>query len=45
MTALLTRQELLTALRRENVESPDDVKLAYLEPDGRITVIRKKKEE
>ncbi|HKF44075.1 MAG TPA: YetF domain-containing protein [Thermoanaerobaculia bacterium] len=41
---LLTHQELLTALRRENVESPEDVKLAYLEPDGRITVIRKKKE-
>ena len=42
---LLTRQELLTALRRENIESPEDVKLAYLEPDGRITVVPKKKKE
>ena len=41
---LLTRQELLTALRRENVASPEEVEVAYLEPDGRITVIPKKKE-
>ena len=39
---MLTRQQLLSALRRENVESPDEVSRAYIESDGRITVIPKK---
>lgn len=40
---LLTRQELDGALRREHLQSPEEVALAYLEPDGGITVIPKKK--
>jgi uncharacterized membrane protein YcaP (DUF421 family) len=41
---LLTRQELDSALRREHIQSPDEVALAYIEPDGRITVVPKKKD-
>lgn len=38
-------QDLLQALRSEaNIESPDDVKVAYLERGGEITVIPKPKE-
>jgi uncharacterized membrane protein YcaP (DUF421 family) len=40
---MLTDQQLLAALRRENVGSPEEVSRAYIESDGRITVIPKKK--
>jgi uncharacterized membrane protein YcaP (DUF421 family) len=40
---MLTEQQLLAALRREHVESLEDVSRAYIESDGRITVIPKKK--
>jgi uncharacterized membrane protein YcaP (DUF421 family) len=40
---MLTEQQLLVALRREHLESPDEVERAYIEPDGKITVIPKKK--
>lgn len=41
----LGENDLLQALRQKgNVESPEDVKSAYLERDGSITVIPKKKE-
>jgi uncharacterized membrane protein YcaP (DUF421 family) len=39
---LLTEQQLLAALRRENIESPEEVSRAYIESDGRITVVPKK---
>lgn len=40
---LLTEQQLLAALRREKIESPEEVSRAYIESDGRITVIPKEK--
>ena len=40
---MLTEQQLDVALRREHLESPAEVKRAYIEPDGKITVIPKKK--
>jgi uncharacterized membrane protein YcaP (DUF421 family) len=40
---MLTEQQLVAALRREHVESPEEVSRAYIEPDGRITVIPKKR--
>ena len=40
---LLTRQQLDAALQREKVESPEEVALAYIEPNGQISVIPKKK--
>jgi uncharacterized membrane protein YcaP (DUF421 family) len=40
----LTRQEIDSALRRENLTSPEEVELAVIEPDGRITVVPKKKD-
>ena len=40
---LLTEQELLSAVRREGLESFDDVKLAISEPNGLISVIPKRK--
>jgi len=39
---MLTEQQLLAALRREHLEVPEEVSRAYIEPDGRITVIPKK---
>lgn len=36
----LTREELLSALREHGVGTIDDVRLAVLEPDGMISVIR-----
>ena len=39
----LTEQQLLAALRREHLESPEQVARAFSEADGRITVIPKKK--
>jgi len=40
---MLTEQQLLAALRREHLESPEQVARAFIEVDGRITVIPKKK--
>lgn len=40
---LLTHQQLDAALRREKVQSPEEVALAFIEPNGRISVIPKKK--
>jgi uncharacterized membrane protein YcaP (DUF421 family) len=40
---LLTGQQLDAALRREHLESPEQVALAYIEPNGRISVIPKKR--
>ena len=36
----ITRDDLLQALREHGVARPDDVRLAVLEPDGMISVIR-----
>jgi len=36
----ITRDDLLQALREHGVGRPDDVRLAVLEPDGMISVIR-----
>ncbi len=36
----ITRDELLQALREHGVASPADVRLAVLEPDGAVSVIR-----
>jgi len=41
----LTQQQLLAALRREHVESPEEVSRAYIESNGQITVIPRKKSE
>jgi uncharacterized membrane protein YcaP (DUF421 family) len=40
---MLTEQQLLTALRRERLESPEEAARAFIEADGKITVIPKKK--
>jgi len=40
---MLTEQQLLAALRRENVESPEEVSRAFIESDGRITIIPRRK--
>ncbi len=40
---MLTEQQLKVALRREHLQSADEVERAYIEPDGKITVIPKKK--
>ena len=37
----ITAQELEIALRREGVERPTDVKVSYVEPTGKITVVRR----
>jgi uncharacterized membrane protein YcaP (DUF421 family) len=39
---MLTEQQLMGALRREHLQSPEEVERAYIEPDGKITVIPKK---
>jgi uncharacterized membrane protein YcaP (DUF421 family) len=38
----ISPQELAIALRKEGVESPRDVEAAYVEPTGRVTVLRKR---
>lgn len=38
---LLTEDELWSKLRQASVESLDEVKAAYIEPDGQISVIKK----
>jgi uncharacterized membrane protein YcaP (DUF421 family) len=40
---LVTREELLAQLREEGLENCDEVAAAYMEADGRISVIKKKK--
>ncbi len=40
---MLTEQQLMVALRREHLQSAGEVERAYIEPDGKITVIPKKK--
>jgi uncharacterized membrane protein YcaP (DUF421 family) len=40
---MLTWQQLEAALRRERVDSVEEVERATIEPDGRITVIPRKK--
>jgi uncharacterized membrane protein YcaP (DUF421 family) len=42
---MITDEELLSQLRQQGVESPDEVRRAYLEGDGRISVIRRDREE
>lgn len=39
---LLTRDELMELLHENGVEDPTEVKVAYLEPDGHVSVIRRK---
>jgi uncharacterized membrane protein YcaP (DUF421 family) len=38
---LLTSEELMSQLRLQGVETLDEVKKAYIEPDGRISVIKR----
>ncbi|MEO1761311.1 MAG: YetF domain-containing protein, partial [Cyanobacteria bacterium J06629_18] len=38
---LLTEEELMSQLRQQGVESVEKVKRAYMEADGRISVITK----
>lgn len=37
---LITEEELVSRLRQEGIENVRDVRLAFLEPDGHISVIR-----
>ena len=37
---MITQEELMSALRREGVEQVDQVRLATMESDGEITVVR-----
>jgi uncharacterized membrane protein YcaP (DUF421 family) len=37
----ISMQDLAIALRKEGVEDPSEVKAAYVEPTGRITVIKR----
>lgn len=39
--ALLTKEELLQQLREEGIADPEDVRLAMMEGDGQISVVRK----
>lgn len=39
---LMSESELQTKLREHGVTSPEDVAKAYIEPDGQVTVLRKK---
>lgn len=41
---MITEAELLSQLRQHGVESPDDVKKAYIEGDGSISVIKNEAE-
>ena len=40
----MTMDDLLEALREEGVEQLGEVKVAYLESDGKVSVIKHKKE-
>jgi uncharacterized membrane protein YcaP (DUF421 family) len=37
---LITEDELMSQLRQNGIENPRDVKRAYVEPDGQISVLR-----
>ena len=39
---LMSERELITKLREHGIENPREVAKAYIEPDGQITVLRKK---
>jgi uncharacterized membrane protein YcaP (DUF421 family) len=39
---LLTEEELWSQLREQGIESLDEVRCVYMEPDGQISVIKKK---
>jgi|GEM_PF-6319644 len=41
---MMTMDDLLEALREEGVEQLGEVKVAYLESDGKVSVIKHKKE-
>lgn len=38
----LTEDELMSSLRQQEITSLDEVKLAYIEGDGAITVVRRR---
>jgi uncharacterized membrane protein YcaP (DUF421 family) len=38
---MLTRDELLSKLRQHGIEGPEDVRWAYMESDGRVSVARR----
>ena len=42
---MITEDELLSQLRQQGMEGPAGVKKAYLEADGNISVIKKKKDD
>jgi uncharacterized membrane protein YcaP (DUF421 family) len=42
---LIYEEELLAQLRQQGVEKPQEVKRAYMESDGTVTVIQRKKAE
>ena len=42
---LLTEEELLSQLRTQGIEDPGQVKLACLEPDGELSVVRREDED
>ncbi len=42
---LITREELISQLREQGVESVEDVREAYMEGDGRISVVERDKEQ
>jgi uncharacterized membrane protein YcaP (DUF421 family) len=37
---LITEDELMSQLRQHGIEDPDEVKHAYVEPDGQISVVK-----
>jgi uncharacterized membrane protein YcaP (DUF421 family) len=39
---LITREELLSQLREQGVSDPREVAQAYMEPDGQISVVKRK---
>lgn len=39
----LTEDELMSSLRQQEITSLDEVKLAYIEGDGAITVVRRRR--
>jgi uncharacterized membrane protein YcaP (DUF421 family) len=38
---LITHEELISQLRLQGVNTLEDVKKAYMEPDGRISVVKR----
>lgn len=39
---LVTTEELMTQLREQGIERPDEVKAAFMEADGRISIVPKR---